>query len=476
MNINTSKFKYMRFNCFPILPAILCAMTCSAASPQVTTPGAMPERWLYTEGLSQTVPSDDDWWHSFGDPMLDSLIAMGVENNYDLSQAMRRIEMSNQQLRSIRSGYYPTLGVSGSYSAARMSGVTTSHKTDASTQSYFNVGADMQWQIDIFGKLKERTMQGKAALNASRAEYDAMMVTVSGKIATAYMQLRALQAQMQVLDIHIAQQKRVLDITTARHDAGLASMLDVTQARTTYLSTQAGMTSTDIQIATTINAIATLVGCYPSQISSMLREPRPMPDHRRIVAVGIPADLLRRRPDIAEAEYTLAGYAAALGVAKKDFLPTLSLSGQVGTSAHDIGDMFSERSFTYSIAPTLSWTIFDGMARDAAREEARHQMLAGIDNYNATVLAAVQEVENAMVTYTNSVKYIDMISEVTAEANRAFDLSIDLYKQGLTNFINVTQSEITYLQYANELVTAKGETLKSLVNLYEALGGGWEGK
>ncbi len=412
----------MRFNCFTLLTAILCAMTCSAASPQVTTSADMPERWLYSEGLTQTLPTDDAWWQSFGDPMLDSLIAICVENTYDLAQAMRRIEMSNQELRSIRSGYYPTVGVSGGYNAARMSGVTTSHKTDATTQSYFNLGADMQWQIDVFGKVKERAKQGKAAVNASRADYDAMMVTVSAKIATAYMQLRALQTTMQVLDMHIAQQKRVLDITIARHDAGLASMLDVTQARTTYLSTQAGMTSTDIQIATTINAIATLVGCYPSQIAPMLRTPKPMPDHRRIVPVGIPADLLRRRPDIAGAEYTLAGYAAALGVTKKDFLPTLSLSGQVGASAHDIGDMFSGRSFTYSIAPTISWTIFDGMARDAAREQARQQMLAGIDNYNATVLTAVQEVENAMVTYTTSVKYVDMICEVPSEANRTCDV------------------------------------------------------
>ncbi|MDE6693772.1 MAG: efflux transporter outer membrane subunit, partial [Muribaculaceae bacterium] len=308
---------------------------------------------------------------------------------------------------------------------------------------------------------------------ASSSEYSAMMVTVSAKIATAYMQLRTLQTEVDVLNRHIAQQKRVADITNARHEAGLASMLDVSQALTTYYSTKAAMQQLNTGITTTINAIAVLTGTFPDDITQMLSRPMPMPAYQKIVAVGMPMDLLRRRPDVAEAEYTLAGYAAALGVAKKDFLPTLSLSGSIGTAAHDASDLFGKHSYTYTVAPTLSWTIFDGMNRNAAMASARRQMEAGIDNYNNTVLTAVQEVDNAMATYYNNVKYIEMVNQVVEQAEKAFDLSIDLYKQGLTDFVNVSNSQISYLTYSNELVEAKGQALSALVNLYQALGGGW---
>ncbi len=212
---------------------------------------------------------------------------------------------------------------------------------------------------------------------------------------------------------------------------------------------------------------------FPEQIHAMLDTPRELPDFHQIVAVGVPMELLRRRPDVVEAEYALAADAAALGIAKKDFLPTLSIAGSIGTQAHDAGDLFSDRSFTYSIAPTLSWTVFDGMARKAAVVSAREQMQVGIDNYNLTLLTAVQEVDNAMSQYVNSLHYIDLIEQVVEQAQKSFELSIDLYKKGLSSFINVSDAQIARLQYADELVSARGAALSALINLYQALGGGW---
>lgn len=468
----------MRFN-FLIVPAAIAAISCPSFEGNAQNPiqaDDMPAKWQYTEMYDQTLPTSDTWWKEFGDPMLDSLISIGVSNNYDVLTARRRIEMARQTLRQTKSAYYPTFTANGGWTSSQASGVTTKHHADASTMSYFDLGVDMNWQLDVFGKITERAKQSKAQFKATSAEYSAMMVTVSAKIATAYLQLRTLQTEVDVLNKHIAQQKRVADITNARHEAGLASMLDVSQSLTTFYSTEAAMLSLNTSISTTINTIAVLTGTFPDNIMEMLSKPMPMPAYQKIVAVGVPMNLLRRRPDVAEAEYTLAGYAAALGVAKKDFLPTLSLSGSIGTAAHDISDLFGKQSYTYSIAPTLSWTIFDGMSRNAAAASARQQMEAGIDNYNNTVLTAVQEVDNAMATYSNQVKYIDMMEQVVAQAEKAFELSIDLYKQGLTDFINVTNSQISYLTYSNELVEAKGQALTSLVNLYQALGGGWENK
>ena len=331
----------------------------------------------------------------------------------------------------------------------------------------------MNWEIDLFGKITARTRQEKASFKASRAQYAAMAVSITSKIASAYMRLRTLQGEKAVLQEHISSQKRVVEITEARFEAGISSMLDVAQAKTTYLSTEASITTLNTDIATAINTIGVLTGMFPEQIHAMLDTPRELPDFHQIVAVGVPMELLRRRPDVVEAEYALAADAAALGIAKKDFLPTLSIAGSIGTQAHDAGDLFSDRSFTYSIAPTLSWTVFDGMARKAAVVSAREQMQVGIDNYNLTLLTAVQEVDNAMSQYVNSLHYIDLIEQVVEQAQKSFELSIDLYKKGLSSFINVSDAQIARLQYADELVSARGAALSALINLYQALGGGW---
>ena len=173
-------------------------------------------------------------------------------------------------------------------------------------------------------------------------------------------------------------------------------------------------------------------------------------------------------------EYNLAAYAAELGIAKKDFLPTLTLNGSIGTEAHRGGDLFRNNSLTYTIAPTLSWTLFDGFARRSAVASARQMMEIGIEEYNLTVLTAVQEVDNAMAAYTNALRAIDLTDKVVEESQRSFDLSIDLYKQGLTPFSNVVDAQMNLLQYSDSRVTAQGRALTALIDLYKALGGGFQ--
>lgn len=473
--MSTIYFSHMPFNKLfrASIIASFAILSTNATAQSTILADDMPQGWKYTEMFDQTLPTSDTWWKEFRDPVLDSLISVGVENNYDVLTAQRRIEMARQNLKQINAGYYPLLSFSGGWNANRTSGVTTNRSMPATKAQYFDLGIDMSWQIDVFGKVSAKARQGKAQVQASRAEYAAMMVTVSAKIASAYMQMRTLQTEIVVLDKHIAQQRRVVEITKARHEAGLVSGLDVAQSLTTQYSTEAAKSSLENSLNAAINTIAVLTGVFPYEISQALTAPTPMPDYHQIVAVGMPMELLRRRPDVVDAEYTLAGYAAAVGVAKKDFLPTLSLTGSIGTMSHKADNLFTQRIFTYSIAPTLSWTIFDGMSRKAAVESAKQQMMTGIDNYNSTILTAVQEVDNAMSAYYHNVEYIDTIEKVVEQAEKSFEMSIDLYKQGLTNFINVTNAQISYLTYSNELIEARGQALASLVNLYEALGGGW---
>ncbi|MCM1452238.1 MAG: efflux transporter outer membrane subunit [Clostridium sp.] len=454
--------------------ALLCAGACAFGQTALTE-SEMPQQWRYATEYYQTIPTDDKWWNGFEDSLLDSLISVGVDNNYNVLMAQRRIEMARQAVRQAQSGYYPQLSLDGGWTRARTSGMTGSTPASANTASYFDLGVSMNWELDVFGKVTSRAKESKAQFQATRAEYAATMVSVSAKIASTYFQLRTVQGELEVMERHIESQKRVLDITQARFDAGLSSKLDVTQASTTYYSTLASITSLRTQESTYINALAVLLGVFPKDIADTLLVYKPLPDYHRIVSIGLPMELLRRRPDIVEAECTLAADAAALGVAKKDFLPTLSLQGSVGTQAHKIGDMFTDQSFTYSIAPTLSWTIFDGFSRKAAVASAKEQMLASIDNYNLTVITAVQEAGTAMEAYTNDLRYIDYLTKVVDAARESLTLSVDLYKQGLSPFINVSDAQITLLQYSNQLVSARGQALVDLVTLYQAVGGGWEG-
>lgn len=435
---------------------------------------SIPSHWTYDEHFNQTIPTDDNWWQRLGDPLLDTLIARGIEGNPDVVIAAKRIAMAKEALNAARSGYYPTLGLQGGWTKSRSSGALGSETMPAATADYFSLGINMSWEIDVFGKIRARSSQQKALYNATRAEYAATMVALCANIAKAYVNLRVWQSEWQVATEHIASQEKIVKITEARHEAGLASMLDVTQARIVFYSTQASMPMLKTSIRTTINSLALLLGVYPREVSAMLETPRPLPDHRQMVPVGVPAELLRRRPDIVEAEYELASYAAALGIAKRDFLPTLSLNGSIGTSAHRAGDLFSHESLTYTIAPTLTWTIFDGLSRRANAVSARQQMEIGIESYNNTVMTAIEEVDNAIATYTGTLRNLDILDDVVEQSRKSLDLSLDLYKRGLSPFNNVVTAQMNLLEYQNSAVAAGGRALTALITLYEAIGGGWD--
>lgn len=464
-----------------------------AADNEIITTGNMPERWAYTPEFTQQSPVDDKWWTTFDDVTLDSLISRGIDRNYDIASAMKRIAGARAAIGQARSGYFPQINASASWTKEQMSAVTTRFHGAHSIDDYFSLGVDMSWEVDIFGKVREGVKEKKAAYKATRAQYDGMMVSVAAQIADTYFDLRMYQEQLMLTRRHCEQQQKVLDIAKARMNAGLASMLDVSQARMTLYSTQATLPLIENNVRSSVNSLSVLLGEFPGSVDSLMRLdvalpevnlfcdtcantgkiPELLPDYHRIVAAGIPADLLRRRPDIVEAEAQVASYAALLGVAKKDFLPTLTINGSIGTSAFDAGDLFTHDSFTYSVTPTLSWTLFDGMSRKYEVTQARMQMESAIDSYNLTVLNAVAEVNNAMSSYTAYLAEIDHLSKVVDESRRSLDLSLDLYTQGLTEFSNVVDSQISLLQNQNSLIAARASALTSLVTLYKAMGGGW---
>lgn len=432
---------------------------------------SVPEAWQYNSTHYTTLPSDDNWWAGFDDPVLTALIEMGEKNSFDLSMAERRIEMARRTMDITKAGYSPTIGLSAGWNASRSSGALTVPTAPGHNTSFFDLGLNFSWEIDVFGRIREQVKGDKAQYNATKAEYSAAMISLCSNIAQAYINLRLAQARIGVAQRQIQTQERICAITKARYETGLASKLDVAQSLTVLYTTQATLPGLENQEVTATNALALLIGVYPDKISDLLKEPHKELNPFRMVSIGVPSELIRRRPDILQAEYELAGYAAQAGIAKKDFLPTLSLTGSIGTQAHEIKDLFSKHSFTYSVAPTLSWTVFEGLARNNRVAYAKEQMLAGIDNYNLTVMTAVIETEDALGSYDTALRQIELMKKVCTESEEAFNLAVDRYKRGLSAFTDVMNALVSVLDNENSLLQTRASALSSLIKVYAAVAG-----
>lgn len=460
-----------RLHSFTTAAAIALAATVSASAQTETH--EIPGRWLYTPDQSQTLPPDDRWWTGFNDPILDSLIVEAVDNNYDIAIAASRIAAANAAVRSAQAAYYPTIGVNVGYNLLRSSGNTTNPTTSAINAHHMSLGATASWEIDLFGRISSTVKEQKARRDVSRADYEATMVSLCAQLASSYIDLRQYQVQLAVLNAHLKSQESVVNIARARHEADLVSGLDVSQAETVLFSTRAALPSVRSSIATTINAIAILLGRYPAEVEARLSQPKAVPIYKANIMASLPGELLRRRPDVVAAERSVAAQAAALGVAKKDFLPTLAIQGSFALESRRPGDLFEKNAISYSVAPTLTWTLFDGFGRRAAVAAARAQLEIETDTYRQTVLNAVSEVENAMISYRSATEYEARLKEVVESAANEVKLSLVQYRSGLALFTTVAQAQTTYLQYDDELVAARAARSRALVDLYRALGGGY---
>ncbi|KAB5364300.1 TolC family protein, partial [Bacteroides salyersiae] len=332
---------------------------------------------------------------------------------------------------------------------------------------------NMSWELDIFGSIRQRVKAQKETFAASKEEYTAVMVSLSAQVASSYIQLRELQQELKVVERNCASQAAVLKITEVRYNTGLVSKLDVAQAKSVYFSTKASIPQLESGINQYITSLAVLLGTYPQEIRPVLERVGELPDYMEPISIGIPADLLMRRPDIRSAEHQINAQAASLGASKSDWLPQVFIKGSVGYASKDFKDLTKHKSFTYEIAPALSWTIFSGGKLVNATKSARAQLDEAIDQFNQTVLTAVQETDNAMTAYRSSIKQIVALREVRNQGQETLTLSLDLYKQGLTPFQNVLDAQRSLLSYENQLVQARGNSLLQLIALYQALGGGW---
>ena len=449
----------------------------SVAFPQATNrylDKPLPQEWEEDAQIFQQVlPVDDQWWKAFQDPVLDSLISVAVKQNYSILTAIDRINMAKANLRMERGNFFPTIGLNAGWTRQQSSGNTS--ELPQSTQHYYDASLNMSWELDLFGSIRNRVKAQKENFAASKEEYTGTMVSLCAQVASAYINLRELQQELAVIQKNCASQEAVLKITEVRYNTGLVSKLDVAQAKSVFFSTKSSIPQIESGINQYITTLAILLGTYPQEIRPTLESPGILPDYMEPIGVGLPADLLLRRPDIRSAERSVNAQAALVGASKSDRLPQIFLKGSLGYAAKDLKDLTHHKSMTYEIAPALSWTLFKGTQLVNATKLAKAQLNEAINQFNQTVLTAVQETDNAMNAYRNSIKQIVALREVRNQGQETLTLSLELYKQGLTPFQNVLDAQRSLLSYENQLVQARGYSLLQLIAMYQALGGGWSG-
>ena len=440
---------------------------------EVFIDSALPEGWNNGDCFDQTMPPDDEWWQNFEDPVLDSLILYASENSYSVLGAMENIRKARAAWNIARGKMLPTFDIGMGWQRAKTSGNIASTMYTEAWEGQFNAALSMQWQADVFGSIYMRSKAQKMLFMATEEEFRAVMVTLVANVATTYFSLCQSVEQLKVLRENVKSQHEIMEIVISRYNSGLASKLDVAQSRSVYYSTMAEIPAMQATIDGYRNKMAVLLGIYPQDLAGWPGEECCLPSYMEPIGVGVPAMLLRRRPDIRVAEKQVEANAAQFGATRRDWFPEVLLTGSIGFSSGEMKHLFRSKSLTWEIAPTIKWNIFSGGERLNATREARAALDQSIISFNSTLLTAVQEVESAMSQYKSSVEQIVSLREAVNQNEETLTLSLELYKQGLTEYQNVLDAQRTLLTYQGYLVQAQGGSLIYLVQLYEALGGGW---
>lgn len=469
---------------------LLLLAGCTTVGPDFVQPESPAiTAWQATDGTTFPPQAAEQikWWEGFDDPVLASLVEAAYRNNYNLKVAGLRVLEARAQL-GIAVGYlYPQVqqldgGVN--FTAGSKNAANTS-AGDLNFREY-NVGASVGWEIDFWGKYRRAIESADAVLLSSIAAYDNVLVLLIAQVADTYVLVRTAEEQLRVARENVALQQNSLRISEARFRGGDVDELDVQQARTQLLSTQATVPQVEIALQQALNALSTLLGQPVGGLAGFLGQtPGVIPAAPRALATGAPADLLRRRPDIRQAEQAAAAQSAAVGVAEADLYPSFGLTGFLGVVAVDgtdstrtgesgLGQLFHADSLTFVGGPYFSWNVFNyGRIRNNVRvQDARLQQL--LENYQNTVLNAVREVEDNMVAFLRSREQEQILAQSETAAERSLKIATIRYREGYSDFQRVLDAQTSLLRVQQNSVSARRATVSSAIGIYRALGGGWE--
>ncbi|HSK30912.1 MAG TPA: efflux transporter outer membrane subunit [Candidatus Limnocylindria bacterium] len=463
------------FSGLAALWVVLMLSGCFMVGPDYKTPDLVaPAQWSPTlhGGLTAAEPETEklaQWWTAMGDAELSALMERAVAGNFDLKIAQARIRQARARRGIAEAGLFPSLGFGGSASVSRGSEDTGS----GMRRELYRTGFDASWEVDVFGGVRRSIEAAEGDLEASVADYQDVLVSLLAEVGLNYIDARRFQSLLQVAEENLKTQAETLQLTEWRFAAGLVSSLDVAQARSNSENTRAQLPRLRISIEAAKNRIAILLGVFPGALESELGARKPVPEAPLEVAVGVPAETLRRRPDVRRAERQLAAQTALVGVATADLYPRFSLPGTIGLEALAANHLFSTANRFWSLVASFSWTLFAGGAirqnielQNALQEQALRQ-------YEATILIALEEVENSLIAFAEEKERRDTLAAATEAAQLAAELARDQYASGLIDFQTVLDSQRSVLSFQEQLEQSKGQVTSYLISLYKALGGGW---
>lgn len=485
---NDGSLKKLHYSLCCLLLLTLFLSGCAMVGPDfVTPPAPVSDTWATeeTEGLTVNDEQSNEWWLAFNDPVLNALVEHAYQQNLDLQISGLRILEARAKLGISTGNLYPqqqalgaSFGASGASDNAANTIAGDLNYTDGS------MGFDAAWELDFWGKFRRGVQAADASLLASIADYDSFLVSLTAEVARTYILIRTLEERINYSQANIAIQNRSRQITQTRFDGGLVTELDVQQARNLLANTQAVIPVFRASLRQAKNGLAILLGIPPQQVDAVITTSGVIPTVPASVAVGIPAELLRRRPDVRQSELQALAQSSLVGVAKADLFPHFTLLGSVGLRASDspltrqggsdLGDLFASDSVEYFAGPAISWDIFNyGRIKNQVRvQDARLQQL--LINYQNTVLRAARDVEDSLAGLVNDRQQIIYLKQAVSASQRSVDISMLQYREGLVDFQRVLEAQRGLSDAQDRMTETRGSVALNMVGVYKALGGGWQ--
>ena len=459
---------------------------CTTLGPDFKTPEApVAEEWTDVDpSMLSNQPADHpEWWTVFNDPVLNQLIETAQSQNLTLRSAGLRVLQAQARLGIATGSKYPQVQqLSGSVNEIKISeNGTDNFPLLDDNFGLYNLGIGLSWEVDFWGRFQRGIEAADANLSASVADYNNALVSLSAEAARTYVIIRTLEERLLISQENIKLQEESLRIANVRFTNGATTELDVQQAVSNLSETRAQVPALRQALRQAKNSLSTLLGMPPSDLSDILGGPGAIPVAATHIAVGVPAELLRRRPDVQFAEMQAASQSALVGVARTELFPRFSLIGSIGyatsdTNSSSAGDLFDSDSLTYFAGPTFQWNILNyGRLKNNVRvQDARYQQ--AIVNYQNTVLTAYQEVEDAMVAFIQSQQESQFLKEAATASKKSTEIANIQYREGAVDFQRVIDSERTLVLQQDRWTNTRGDVALNLIAMYKALGGGWESR
>jgi NodT family efflux transporter outer membrane factor (OMF) lipoprotein len=446
------------------------------AAPGTATPGAA------ATGRGVPPPADlSAWWLKLNDPLLTHLIGLALHNSPTLQLAGQKILQADAQLAFLVGELFPQQQyLSGSVQKVEQSTHSPSYLPGSPRDfKQSQVGLTLAWELDFWGLYRRNIESGRATVAENEAGYQQAAVLLAAQVASAYVSSRTYEAQLQVARDNISLQREAARIAQTRWDYGEASELDARQAISQLAQTESQLPTLEASLEQARDALAVLLALTPVEVDALLAAGGPIPEVDPRIAVGIPRDVLRQRPDVQQAEFAAAAQSAQIGVAKAALFPSFSLGGTFGYATSNVGrsslgDLFQWDSHTLQVGPSFTFPIFNYGRLEAQVRVQDALFRQAVLNYQNVVLQAQQDVEDARASLTGSVESVAALTQSAAAARRATELSLVQYKEGETNYTTVLTAQQTELSVENALVSARGSVPQAAISLYRALGGGWQ--